>query len=90
MSSAVSRGMLMNQLTADTSSDMMIHHWDVFDQIGLPSMEMTPEEMMDQFDVSLSMGTIGLFYAVGLGAVIISSLVPVIYVITLNPKKVLM
>jgi len=64
--------------------------WDIFESIGVPSQEMTIDEMLEAFDVSLSIQTIGLFYAVGLGAVIVSSLIPVMYVVTLNPKKVLM
>ena len=93
-SNMISRNMLMNQLTAEATSDGMVMggmiEWDIFDQVGMPSTDMSAEEMMEQFDVSLSILTIGVFYGVGLGAVVISSLIPVIYVITLNPKKVLM
>jgi len=91
ISSAVSNNMLMNELTAETNDDPWGHRpWTVFDQIGIPTNTMSIDDMMEQFDVSLTAGTIGLFYAIGLGAVIISSLMPVIYIVTLNPKKVLM
>ena len=89
LSGAVSGNMLRNQLTAETSDDHF-HHWDVFDSIGIPSTDMSIDEMMEAYNVSLSLQTVGLFYIIGLGAVIVSSLVPVIYVVTLNPKKVLM
>ena len=92
ISSQVSHSMLMNELQAENNDDPWMHHrnWTAFDQIGIPTRSMSAEEMMDQFDVSLTPGTIGLFYTIGLGAVVVSSLFPVIYVVTLNPKKVLM
>jgi len=93
ISGTVSRNMLLNELQADASDD---NHWgmmrdhSVFDEIGIPTTNLSVDEMMAQFDVSLNMQTIGLFYIVGLGAVVLSTLAPVIYVVTLNPKKVLM
>jgi putative ABC transport system permease protein len=91
ISGVMSRNMLRNELAADQNSDdgAWSWTWSEFDSLGL-STEMSAEEMLDAFDVSLSVGTIGLFYAVGLGAVIFSTIVPVVYVVTLNPKKVLM
>jgi len=45
--------------------------------------------MAEAFEV-LSPESIGLFYAIGLGTVILSTLIPVVYVVRLNPKKVLL
>jgi len=94
ISGAVSQNMLRNQLIAEANADDDSWgggwSWDIFEQIGIPSTDMSIDEMMDQFDVSISLQTIGLFYAVGLGAVVLSTIVPVLYVVTLNPKKVLM
>jgi putative ABC transport system permease protein len=92
ISGVMSRTMIRNELTASNNSDDSMH-WggtlNEFDQLGL-NAEMSTDDMLAAFDVSLDLGTVGLFYAVGLGAVIFSTLVPVIYVVTLNPKKVLM
>jgi len=91
ISSQVSRNMLMNELTAEAQDDHgWRNEWTIFDQIGIPTNNMTVDEMLEAYDVSLTPGIIGLFYAIGLGAVIVSSLIPVMYVVTLNPKKVLM
>lgn len=49
-----------------------------------------PEELMEIFDVSLDTGAIIIFYTIGLGTVILSTIVPIFYVTRLNPKKVLM
>ena len=91
ISGAMSQNMLRNELIAaqqqqDNSFGM---EWNEFSELGF-NQEMSIDEMMDAFDVSLNMETIGLFYAVGLGAAIFSTIVPVVYVVTLNPKKVLM
>jgi len=93
ISSAVSRNMLMNELTAEQNNDPWgggHWEWNVFDDIGIPTNDMSVDEMMAAFDISLSPQTIGLFYVIGLGAVILSTLAPVIYIVTLNPKKVLL
>ena len=92
ISGTVSRNMLMNELMAEENDDswMMHHRWSVFDQIGIPTNNLSVDEMMEQFDVSLTAPTIGLFYVIGLGAVVLSTIAPVMYVVTLNPKKVLM
>lgn len=94
ISGVMSQTMLRNELTAENSSnnqmDMgMCIGCDPLEDMGF-TQEMSPEEMLEAFDVSINIATVGLFYAVGLGAVIFSTIVPVIYVVTLNPKKVLM
>lgn len=91
ISGVMSRNMLRNELASEQTSEDggWGMTWNEFAQLGLSS-EMSPEDMLDAFDVSVNIQTIGLFYAVGLGAVIFSTIVPVIYIVTLNPKKVLM
>jgi len=93
ISGAVSHNMLMNELQADTGDDWHMGgrwEWTIFDEIGIPEQSFTIDEMMAMYDVSLTPQTIGMFYIVGLGAVVLSTLFPVIYIVTLNPKKVLM
>lgn len=64
--------------------------WTVLDRIGIPTQRMTPDEMMEAFDVSLGIRAIGLFYTVGLGTVVLSTLIPIFYIVRLKPKKVLL
>ena len=89
ISGVMSRNMLTNELAAREEQPDYFFHSNEFTHLGL-EQEMSAAEMMDAFDVSPSIQTIALFYALGLGAVILSTVVPVIYVVTLNPKKVLM
>ena len=93
ISNTMSNNMLMNELQATQDESQFEGgrwEWSVFDQIGLPSQDMSIDEMADAFQVRLGLDTIAIFYGVGLGAVVLSTLVPVIYVVTLKPKKVLM
>ena len=94
ISSTISENMLRNALVEEANQDDswgwgIMPEWTVFDEIGIPT-SVPVDEMVDAFQVTLTVETIGLFYLIGLGAVVLSTIVPVIYVMTLNPKKVLM
>jgi len=94
ISSAMSRSMLENELIEQQENQTNMIWFDpgavAFSDIGVPRRNMTPEQMMAAFDVSLSVETIGVFYGIGLGTIVFSTILPVVYVIKLNPKKVLM
>ena len=62
----------------------------VFDQLGIPRAQLTAEEMMESFDISLDAMAVGLFYAVGLGVVFAATSIPIIYIVKLSPKEVLL
>lgn len=51
---------------------------------------MTVDEMMAAYDTSLGVGAVILLFAVGMGSVVVSVMIPMSYVLRLNPKKVLM
>ena len=51
---------------------------------------LTHEDMLEAFDTSLSFELLILFYAIGLGVVVMSTFIPVVYVLTLKPRKVLL
>lgn len=92
ISSQISQNMLNNELVslAQTDNDSHLEHWNEFDRFGISSTPMTPEEMMNAFEISLDSRTIGIFYLVGIGTVMLSSVLPITYIIKLNPKQVLM
>ena len=96
ISSVVSDNMVRNELQAaqnqgdDWGWGGGMWQSDIFDQIGIPNNDMSITEMAEAFQVRLGVDTILMFYGVGLGAVVLSTLFPVIYVVTLKPKKVLM
>lgn len=92
VSANLSQTMIRNELAASNHDDWH-SGWggiNALEEMGLTDVRLSADEMMAAFDVSLEVGTIGLFYAVGLGAVILSTLLPVLYIVTLKPKKVLL
>lgn len=92
LSSIMSQTMLRNELVSQQNDNESMG-WS-FGGGGLSEMgfvqDMSIDDMVDAFDVSLNLETLGVLYMVGLGAIIFSTVVPVVYVVTLNPKKVLM
>ena len=57
---------------------------------GMGIEELSLEEMMASFDVTLDMQTIMTFYGLGLVVVIASTALPMLYLIKMDPKKILM
>ena len=94
ISAQVSQNMLINQLqtirTERAEAGSLIYGWDVLEWLKIPSVEMPIDDMVDAFVISLTSQTVGLIYAIGIGTVVLSIVVPAIYIISLNPKKVLM
>lgn len=92
ISNEFSQNMLRNELTALAQDVDLLQawgEWSPFDAIAMQTSAMSVEEMMEVFDTSLSSATIVLFYAISLGTIIISTVIPVWFVVKLSPKEVL-
>jgi len=87
ISETVSHQMLMNELIAEDDELWLPGSRSRFHNLGLPVNNLSIDEMIDQFDIVLDIQTVSLFYAIGLGTVGLSTIVPVIYIIKLNPKE---
>lgn len=88
LSSGISQTMLRNDL-ANQSDD----HFGMGGGSNLEWMfgvDFTQEEMLESYSVSLDATTILIFYGVGLGTVMLSTIVPILYVTSLDPKKIMM
>lgn len=84
VSKQISQMMLRNELVQPT------HIRDGSSLKGLGFGRPMPlEEMLTVFDASLNPRTIIIFTGVGLSAVIISTALPVIYIVRMSPKKIL-
>ena len=51
---------------------------------------MSTEEMMATYDTTLELSTIVIFFGVGMGTILVSTVVPIFYIVRLNPRKILM
>jgi len=101
ISSEISQNMLRNELAAlaearnvqmnpyATRTSFAITGSNSLEGMGF-NFEMTPDEMLEQFNVSPNTSAIVLIFIVGLTTVVVSTLVPIVYITKLNPKKVLM
>ncbi|HEY5466012.1 MAG TPA: ABC transporter permease [Clostridia bacterium] len=98
----LSEAMLGNQIVAEQESQTPTPGSAVFsksaagsgmttqlDTLGYSS-NFSRQEMIDSYSVKIGLDTIVLFYLVGLGSILVSTLVPIIYVTRLNPKKIMM
>jgi len=93
ISGAVSDKMLSDQILAQQEKDNMGNSYAYYstelDSMGYNST-VSSESLMDNYSVSLDLKTILIFLIVGLGTVVVSTLIPIIYIVRLNPKKILM
>ena len=92
LSTTLTRSMLHNHLEAAVEPPARITSFDGtrnLDTLGFV-IEMSPDEMIEAFDVSLDIGSISILYGIGIVTVGSSTIVPLVYIINLNPKKILM
>lgn len=87
ISGVVSHNMLMTELMLEEEEEWEFGSRSIFHNLGIPENNLSIDEMMEQLDTSLTLQTISLFYIVGLGAVSFSTIIPVIYIVKLNPKE---
>jgi len=62
----------------------------VFARLAIPNPSLSPEEMIELFDTSLTAETMGVFYLVGLGTVAVSTLMPLAWLLSMNPRNILL
>ena len=94
---AISISLFTGNLIARQVSDQMIinqmenHVVDERKGYNLPYGEnVSQNEIMEAYEVGLNLSYILLMYVIGLGTVIIAAVGPMIYILRLNPKKILL
>lgn len=83
----MSEKMVTNQVSATKTGNGPA---DVDPLGGLGYGNITKEELIKSYHIDLDATTIGLFCGAELGSILISTMIPIIYVTRLKPKKVLM
>lgn len=89
VSSQLTTTMIRNELSVDQAYSFSIDFTvlNPFYWVGLHHNERSPEELFEAFDVSLNTSTIGLFYIIGIGTITLSTVVPIAYIMQIDPKK---
>lgn len=66
------------------------YNMDDWTYAQLSNNNVSEEDVIDAYNISLNPTYILLFYVVGIGVVLISTIAPLIYIMRLNPKKIMM
>jgi len=61
-----------------------------FNGFGNRQMAMDIDDLFEIFDLTLNMRAVAIFFAIGLSTTIVSTIIPLIYVLELNPKEILL
>lgn len=85
---SISSTMLQNQMIAEQEQGGS-YYGGSLDWLGYGS-SVSSEEVAESYSVSLDATTILLFYGVGSVTVIVSTLIPILYILRLNPRKIMM
>ncbi|MCL2403805.1 MAG: ABC transporter permease [Coriobacteriia bacterium] len=88
ISSGISEYMLRNNLIADLAGDAGMSFSNL-DFMGF-SNNVPLEEIMATYDTSLSARTITAFYLATTATVLLSTIIPMLYILRLNPRKIMM
>ena len=91
IANGMSKQMLNNQIISEQekgNNDAGISY-DPFKWMGYGS-EVTTDDLVEAYVVSLGLGTVLMFYFVGLGTIFVSTIIPILYIVRLNPKKIMM
>jgi len=87
-SGSVSESMLRDSLIANNSSNQGMS-FSTIDYMGY-SNNASVNEILGNYDVSLDVSTTLVFFIIGIGTVVVATILPMFYIVRLNPKKILM
>jgi len=94
ISGMLSNSMIENEVIASQQANeygpgSYYRDYSILDSMGYVS-EVTLEDLATQYSVSLGADIVLYFFAVGILTVLVSTLVPILYVLRLNPRRILM
>jgi len=94
ISTQLSQEMIRTELTRPEPRDPMAdfggnHTVEGWQQLGFDH-QLSVEDMINAFDATLKIETILLLYGIAFGTIMVSTLIPMVYVVKLEPKKVLL
>ena len=93
ISNTVFTNLMRNELISleeESEFQFQIAEFNLLDGIGIPTIRMSPEQLIESFDTSISFETIALFYIVTLGVILLSTTIALSYVLSQNVGKILL
>jgi len=90
LAGGISESMLRNDL-AGTGYDMYGGgHWGgILDQMGIAS-DISTDEVLAHYNTSLDLTTVATFFVASIGTVVVATIVPMLYILRLNPRKIML
>lgn len=85
-----SNSLIQTQKTEVNSNDMYGYNQDDWTYSQLSNNNVSEDDVIEAYNISLNTTYILLFYVVGIGVVLVSTVAPLIYIMRLNPKKIMM
>ena len=85
----LSQQMLRQDLLTSQPSEIVQTTGTPLEELGY-RFDISIEEMLDSYVISLDLVTISLFYGIGLSTLLISTLIPIGFAVNVDPKKLLM
>ena len=90
LAKSFSSSLIQSQKTEETSDMYANYSQDDWTLSQLSNNTVSEDDVIEAYQISLNPTYIILFYVVGIGVVLVSSVVPLIYIMRLNPKKIMM
>lgn len=84
-----SSSLMQTQKTEQVDNGMYFNQ-DAWELNRLTNNSISEDDVIDSYNISLNPTYIILFYVVGIGVVLVSTVAPLIYIMRLNPKKIMM
>lgn len=90
MAQAISDAMVQDQLIADIDYSQEQQFWDDRQAMGSYRVDLTTQDVAEVYDISFSASNILWYFLLGIGTVVVSTILPGLVLLRLSPKKVLM
>ncbi|MDR2106630.1 MAG: ABC transporter permease [Coriobacteriales bacterium] len=91
ISGSISQQMIGSQLIAEDAGGMYASaSISMGNDMGLLMGDLTPEDVVENYQVQFSMTYVLSFLGLSIGVVVLSCIVPLLYVLRLRPRKILM
>lgn len=81
-----SESLITTQQNEKVDDSMMMYGFND----GITNANITEDDVISAYKISLTPSYIALFYLIGLIVVLLSTIVPLVYIMRLNPKKIMM
>jgi len=90
LAEALSESMLKNDMIARQNAGDLVTMITPLDDMGFGLANVLAEEALLTYSVTLDAATIGLFFIFALSSVVIATILPMLYIVRLNPKKIML